>query len=271
MVLDGSVSPTTSLGVGGSGEGYQGLTGFAVELDIYRGDAADPSGYNTNGYGHVAVIRDGLVAPHVQTHVDLDPAFIPRADGGTGWPSFVDTTGTGFPLHIEIDYNNGRVQVFLSAPATGTEPEFPRAKVLDAAVVFPASGGVDPVLQSAAIGFSGATGGSYADHEIDNVEVRVHAKGGGGPTFIRGNANADASINITDGIYILNYLFLGGPRPPCLDAADANNDSTVNITDGIYVLNFLFLGGLKPPAPHPACGPDSGDDNVSCESFPPCQ
>jgi hypothetical protein len=98
--------------------------------------------------------------------------------------------------------------------------------------------------------------------------------GGGGPgpvTFERADANADGERNITDGIFVLNYLFLGGQTPPCLDAADANDDGEINITDGIFILNFLFLGGTEPPAPFESCGTDPGpDDGVTCLSFPPC-
>jgi hypothetical protein len=47
---------------------------------------------------------------------------------------------------------------------------------------------------------------------------------------------------------------------------DGNADGEVNITDGIFVLNFLFLGGPEPPAPGPTdCGPDeTEDDNAEC-------
>ncbi|MGQ9590347.1 MAG: dockerin type I repeat-containing protein [Planctomycetota bacterium] len=93
-------------------------------------------------------------------------------------------------------------------------------------------------------------------------------EGPSGTPFVRGDANADGGINITDGIYVLNFLFLGGPEPPCGEASDTNGDGGVNITDGIYVLNFLFLGGPEPPAPYPDCG-DLGPE-VNCASFPPC-
>jgi hypothetical protein len=88
------------------------------------------------------------------------------------------------------------------------------------------------------------------------------------PEFVRADANADGLINITDGIYVLNYLFLGGPTPTCLEAANSNGDALLNITDGIYVLNFLFLGGPEPPAPYPACGSLAVD--VDCAAFTPC-
>jgi hypothetical protein len=89
-------------------------------------------------------------------------------------------------------------------------------------------------------------------------------------SFLRGDANADGDINITDGIFVLNYLFLGGAEPPCLEAADSNDDDEHNITDGIFVLNYLFLGGSVPPAPGPEqCGPDpSADGGMGCATPP---
>ncbi len=97
----------------------------------------------------------------------------------------------------------------------------------------------------------------------------------GAVLFHRGDANGDGSINITDGIFILNYLFLGGAAPACLEAANANDDSGINITDGIYVLNYLFLGGPEPAPPGPPgspCGPDPPDSasNEGCEEYAGC-
>jgi len=67
--------------------------------------------------------------------------------------------------------------------------------------------------------------------------------GGDGTRFLRGDANDDGDINITDGVFVLNFLFLGGDGPTCREAANPNGDTDVNLTDGIYILNFLFLGG----------------------------
>jgi hypothetical protein len=82
--------------------------------------------------------------------------------------------------------------------------------------------------------------------------------------FIRGDGDADGMLNITDGIFVLNYLFSGGvAAPSCEDAADANDDGTLNITDPIYVLSFLFTGGPPPLEPGPAaCGPDPSPDDL---------
>ena len=112
----------------------------------------------------------------------------------------------------------------------------------------------------------------------EGLEIQLEPAGGGvstKPRFHRGDSNADGAINITDGIYTLNFLFLGGPEPPCAEAANANDDEALNITDGIYVLNFLFIGGPEPPAPGPTdwpCGPDpaASPGDLGCRSYPGC-
>jgi hypothetical protein len=93
--------------------------------------------------------------------------------------------------------------------------------------------------------------------------------------FHRGDANADGTTNITDGIFVLNYLFLGGPTPPCLEAANADDGPDLSITSGIYILNYLFLGGPAPPAPGTEvnpCGPDPAGSvsALGCSSYPSC-
>jgi hypothetical protein len=93
--------------------------------------------------------------------------------------------------------------------------------------------------------------------------------------FLRGDVNGDGGVpgTTTDMIFLANFLFLGGARPPCLAAADVNGVEGVpgTTTDLIYLANFLFLGGLPPPAPFPACGPLVEPDDIAlgCETEAP--
>jgi hypothetical protein len=77
-----------------------------------------------------------------------------------------------------------------------------------------------------------------------------------GTQFIRGDADLNRRVNLTDAVYILMALFMGGPQLACLDAADANDVARVDISDPIFILNFLFLGGPRPPEPFPEPGED---------------
>lgn len=68
-------------------------------------------------------------------------------------------------------------------------------------------------------------------------------------TFLRGDANSDRVVNITDAIFVLNHLFRAGSQPTCLDAADADDNGAVALTDAIVLLHHLFLSRADLPLP----------------------
>jgi hypothetical protein len=83
------------------------------------------------------------------------------------------------------------------------------------------------------------------------------------PTFRRGDVDGRQSIEITDAIALLGYLFLGSRAPECPDAADVDDTGTLEITDAIRLLGYLFLGSAPPPAPGALrCGPDPTEDQL---------
>lgn len=87
--------------------------------------------------------------------------------------------------------------------------------------------------------------------------------------FLRGDTNGDGTIDISDALKTLSYLFLGGERPPCLDAADIFDSGRVEITSPIATLRFLFASGPPPANPFPNPGLDSTGDGLPCEyGFP---
>ncbi len=84
--------------------------------------------------------------------------------------------------------------------------------------------------------------------------------------FIRSDANGDRSVDISDCLAMLFYLFGGQVSPSCLDAADADDSGEVDSTDVIYLLSYLFKDGGPPPSPFPEEGTDPTDgDPFSCE------
>ncbi|MEM7263367.1 MAG: carboxypeptidase-like regulatory domain-containing protein, partial [Planctomycetota bacterium] len=48
--------------------------------------------------------------------------------------------------------------------------------------------------------------------------------------FLRGDSNGDGLVDLSDGIFILSLLFLGGPSSTCEDSLDANDSGIVNIS-----------------------------------------
>jgi hypothetical protein len=82
--------------------------------------------------------------------------------------------------------------------------------------------------------------------------------------FIRGDANRDASVDLTDGVATLLFLFGGGSAMNCEDAGDIDDNGSLQVTDVIALLDFLFKSGPAPAAPFPAAGFDPTADAFEC-------
>ncbi|MGE3164903.1 MAG: hypothetical protein AB7O52_08350 [Planctomycetota bacterium] len=89
----------------------------------------------------------------------------------------------------------------------------------------------------------------------------------GQSSFVRGDANGDLAVNISDPVTLLAYLFNGGTIG-CQSACDANDDGQVNLGDAVYLLGAIFSGGNPPPSPYPTCGPDPSADALTCVTSP---
>jgi hypothetical protein len=126
--------------------------------------------------------------------------------------------------------------------------------------------------------FAAAPGDSFlvvAMASVDGVvrglaQMRTEIVSDADGQFRRGETNSDGRLDISDPVFALGFLFLGGPAPRCADASDANDDGKVDISDSVWTLGFLFLGGPPPPAPGPTtCGRDETADGLEPCVFPP--
>ncbi len=64
--------------------------------------------------------------------------------------------------------------------------------------------------------------------------------------YICGDVNNDAIPNVGDAVYLINFVFKGGPAPDPIEAGDANCDGLANVGDAVYMINFVFKGGSGP-------------------------
>jgi hypothetical protein len=86
-------------------------------------------------------------------------------------------------------------------------------------------------------------------------------------TIFRGDANNDGTLDQSDGIFLLLYLFLSGEAPECPDAADANDNGRLDIGDPVVILQTVFRGRSLIAPPYPEKGPDvTADDLGNCVS-----
>lgn len=117
------------------------------------------------------------------------------------------------------------------------------------------------------ISSGGQIGGISNNYRVSGTIGQVAVGAGGGATYNvshgfwqnfassggncdnAGDANHDGGTNVGDAVYLINYVFKGGPAPPQLNEADANNDCGTNVGDAVYLINYVFKGG-----PAPICG-----------------
>ncbi len=61
-----------------------------------------------------------------------------------------------------------------------------------------------------------------------------------------GDADGNLFISVSDAVYLLYYIFAGGPAPAPLEVGDVNCDGIVSISDVVYLINYIFAGGPAP-------------------------
>lgn|GEM_PF-830955 len=61
-----------------------------------------------------------------------------------------------------------------------------------------------------------------------------------------GDVTGDGTINLGDVVFLINFLYRGGPSPEPMSSGDINTDCEVNIGDVVYLVNYLFKGGPRP-------------------------
>ena len=104
----------------------------------------------------------------------------------------------------------------------------------------------------------------YSDEGVRSYLLETFETLGLRSPFRRGDADGNLSVELTDAVHTLTFLFLGGAKPPCEDAADSNDDGALDLSDAVFTLGFLFLGSEPPPFPGPAV---AGFDGTSGDPF----
>ncbi len=61
--------------------------------------------------------------------------------------------------------------------------------------------------------------------------------------FVAGDADASGIASVGDAVFVIQYIFGGGPAPSPLESGDVNCDGAVTIADAVYLVNFIFGGG----------------------------
>ncbi len=69
--------------------------------------------------------------------------------------------------------------------------------------------------------------------------------------FLCGDADGNGAVSIADAVFLINYIFAGGPAPNPPAAGDADCSGSISIADAVFLINYIFGGGAPPCAACP--------------------
>jgi len=55
-----------------------------------------------------------------------------------------------------------------------------------------------------------------------------------------GNADGVGVVDIDDVVYLIDYVFQGGPEPIPLASGNADCEGVIDIDDILYIINYVF-------------------------------
>jgi len=84
-----------------------------------------------------------------------------------------------------------------------------------------------------------ATDGYLADTASITINVTEFS-------YICGDANYSLDVDIDDVVYLIAYIFSGGPAPDPLESGDCNCAGGCDIDDVVYLIAYIFSGGYAP-------------------------
>jgi len=165
----------TLLGIGGGHLGfYGGLDGYGVKFDTYTG-GGEPENY-------VAII-EGTQAP-------TSTGFVYNS-GIPEMEDVLDAAGKPAPFHVSIEFDNGRLQMWMSNPTAVTP--MPESKVLDCEIA-------GYTGYEAHFGFTAGTAALMNTHRVDNVRIAA-----GPPTAVIASDGSLTWGDFGNDLYTVQY------------------------------------------------------------------
>jgi len=66
--------------------------------------------------------------------------------------------------------------------------------------------------------------------------------------WVCGDADSSGEVDIDDAVFLITYIFAGGPAPDPIEAGDADCSDAIDIDDAVYLITYIFASGPAPCA-----------------------
>jgi len=64
--------------------------------------------------------------------------------------------------------------------------------------------------------------------------------------LVPGDASGDGAVDLGDVLFVVSYLYKGGPAPALFAAGDLDCSGTIDLGDVLYLVSYLYKGGPAP-------------------------
>jgi len=79
-----------------------------------------------------------------------------------------------------------------------------------------------------------------------NGETSLADLSAGDNPYICGDADGSGAVDIDDVVYLIQYIFAGGPEPNPQQSGDADATGGTDIDDVVYLIAYIFASGYEP-------------------------
>jgi hypothetical protein len=77
----------------------------------------------------------------------------------------------------------------------------------------------------------------------------ISALGWGCTTWLCGDCDSSEAVDIDDAVFLITYIFAGGPPPDPIEVGDADCSGGIDIDDVVFLIMYIFAAGPEPCAP----------------------
>jgi len=64
--------------------------------------------------------------------------------------------------------------------------------------------------------------------------------------FHCGDSDGSGAVDVDDVVYLITYIFAGGPEPDPIDSGEVDCSGAIDIDDVVYLIAYIFQGGPEP-------------------------